>query len=136
MAADTVATGKCQCGAIRYEVSGDPAHSAICHCTDCRASSGAPMVGWALFQQDEVTIHGTPVAYQSSEKATRHFCGNCGTGLFYTNPAIFPGGIDIQTATLDDQAAFPPQVHIQMADAPPWAATANDLPKFDRFPGE
>ena len=131
-----MATGKCQCGAIRYEVSGEPAHSAICHCADCRASSGAPMVGWALFQQDAVSIEGTPVAYQSSQNATRHFCGTCGTGLFYTNPAIFPGDIDIQTATLDDQSVFPPQAHIQMAEAPPWMATVNELPKFDRFPGE
>ena len=39
--------GGCQCGAIRYEATGDPAYSALCHCKDCRASAGAPMVAWA-----------------------------------------------------------------------------------------
>ncbi|MEG8222113.1 GFA family protein [Sphingomonas sp. HH69] len=136
MAGDAKATGKCQCGAIRYEVRGVPAHVALCHCSDCRASSGAFVVGCALFPQDKVTIEGKPVAYQSSENAIRHFCGTCGTSLFYINSVVFPNGIDIQTATLDDQSAFPPQVHIQLADAPPWAATADTLPKFDRFPGE
>lgn len=129
-------TGRCQCGAIRYEATGDPAHSALCHCQDCRASTGAPMVGWALFPQDAVKIHGEPARYRSSEHATRHFCGTCGTGLFYTNPVVFPDGIDIQTATMDDHAAFPPQAHIQMAEAMPWMRTAHALPMFDRFPGE
>lgn len=127
-------TGKCQCGAIRYEAEGEPAHSAICHCSDCRASAGAPMVGWALFPQDKVTIHGDPVRYQSSEHATRHFCGTCGTGLFYTNPTIFPGAIDIQTSTLDDPAALPPEGQIQMAEAHPWIAKLSGLPTFDRYP--
>ena len=92
------------------------------------------MVGWALFPQDQVTISGEPVRYQSSENAVRHFCGVCGTGLFYTNAVIFPGSIDIQTATLDDPAALPPQAHIQMAEAARWMEQAHELPKFDRYP--
>ncbi|MCP1469804.1 hypothetical protein J3E64_001486 [Sphingobium sp. OAS761] len=92
------------------------------------------MVGWALFPQERVTIHGTPMQYGSSENATRHFCGTCGTGLFYTNPVIFPGAIDIQTATLDDANALPPQAHVQMAEAAPWMGSAHGLPKFDRYP--
>lgn len=127
-------TGRCQCGAIRYEASGDPAYSAICHCRDCRASAGAPMVGWALFPQAAVVVTGDPARYQSSKNATRHFCGVCGTGLFYTNPVAFPDAIDIQTATLDDPAAFPPQAQIQMADALPWMETAHGLAKYDRYP--
>ncbi len=129
-------SGRCQCGAITYEATGEPAYSAICHCTDCRASSGAPMVGWALFPEDAVTISGTAVQYRSSENATRHFCGTCGPGLFYTTPVVCPNAIDIQTATLNDASALPPQAHVQMADAAPWMASAHDLPKFDRYPEE
>ncbi|MET0371559.1 MAG: GFA family protein [Sphingobium sp.] len=127
-------TGRCQCGAISYEASGEPAYSAICHCSDCRRSAGAPMVGWALFPQDNVKVSGRPVQYPSSDNATRHFCGTCGTGLFYTNPVIFPGAIDIQTGTLDDAALLPPQSHVQMAEAAPWMATAHELPRFERYP--
>lgn len=127
-------SGQCQCGAIRYTVEGDPAYSALCHCGDCRASAGAPMVGWALFPEDKVIISGEPVSYRSSENAVRQFCGTCGTGLFYRNPVIFPGGIDIQTATLGDQNALPPQAHIQWAEAAPWAKAMQDLPRFDRYP--
>lgn len=127
-------TGRCQCGAIHYAAEGAPLYSAICHCADCRRSAGAPMVGWALFPHEQVMVSGAPVTYDSSENATRHFCGTCGTGLFYTNPAIFPGMIDIQTGTLDDPAALPPQIHVQMAEAAPWMEQAHSLPKFDRYP--
>lgn len=129
-----MANGSCQCGAITYEVLGDPVYSALCHCADCRKSAGAPMVGWALFPEDKVKIHGAPSRYQSSSNAVRHFCGTCGTGLFYTNPVIFPGMIDIQSATLDNQTIFPPAVHVQYVEAAPWMENCLSLPKFDRYP--
>lgn len=96
-------TGGCHCGAVRYEAAGDPVYSALCHCSDCRKSAGAPMVGWALFPKDKVSVTGEVASYASSEHATRQFCARCGTGLFYLNEMIFPGQIDIQTATLADR---------------------------------
>lgn len=129
-------SGGCQCGAIRYEVQGEPAYSALCHCSDCRKSAGAPMVGWALFPENMVTVTGEPVAYRSSDNVTREFCGTCGSGLFYRNAVVFPGMVDIQTGTLDDQAALPPAIHVQFAEAAPWMAAAHELPRFERYPQE
>lgn len=127
-------TGQCHCGAIRYTVEGEPAHAALCHCRDCTRSAGAQMVGWALFPRDKVEISGEPVVYKSSENGRRHFCGRCGTGLFYTSKAMFPGQIDVQMATLDDLDAYPATAHIQVADDPRWMAGAGDLPRFERYP--
>ncbi len=130
-----MASGGCQCGAIRYDVEGEAEHSALCYCTDCRKSSGAPMVGWALFARSGISIVGEPVVYASSADAQRHFCGTCGASLFYTNEAMFPGMIDITTGSLDDPDAYPPSAHIQWADAPHWMARIDGLPRFERFPG-
>lgn len=127
-------TGKCQCGAVSYSAEGAPAHSAACWCDDCRASAGATPVIWALFPQDAVAISGNPVSYESSPGTRRQFCGTCGTGLFFYNEAIFPGQVDIQAGTMNDRNAFPPQVHIQLADAPKWEAQVGDFPRFDRYP--
>lgn len=129
-----MATGRCQCGAIQFEVQGEPVYSALCHCSDCRRSAGAPMVGWALFPEEQVKVSGEPREYQSSENVTRQFCATCGTGLFYRNPAAFPGMVDIQTATLDDQSAFPPAIHVQWAEAAPWMGKVHEHPRFDRYP--
>jgi hypothetical protein len=112
----------------------DVVYHALCHCTDCRRASGAPLVAWALVARDAVTIEGEPKVYASSEHARRHFCGACGTSLFYTNETVFPGMIDVQTATLDDPDAIPMGVQIQVADRIGWMAHAHELPQFERYP--
>ena len=128
------ATGQCHCGAIRYSMTTAVQHHALCHCSDCRRHSGAPLVGWALVGNGEIDIQGTAKVYASSEHGRRHFCANCGTGLFYSNDAIFPGQIDVQTATLDNPDAIPAQAQIQTAERIGWMEKLNDLPAFERYP--
>jgi hypothetical protein len=93
-------TGGCHCGAISYEVEGEALTHALCHCTDCRRHAGAPMVGWTMYPLDAVKVtRGEPKVYQSSEHGRRHFCPNCGTGLFYMNGHVMPGIIDMMIRT-------------------------------------
>ena len=128
--------GGCHCGAIRYWVRGEPVHAALCHCGDCRRHSGAPMVCWTLFGNDDFAVtKGEARIYASSEHGRRHFCGDCGTSLFYTSEAVFPGQTDIQSGTLDDPAALPPQGQIQTAERIAWMTDLDRLPQFKRFPG-
>ncbi len=128
-------SGGCHCGAIRYEVNGDLIVHALCHCTDCRRHSGAPMVGWTMYPADAVKVtQGEPKVYASSEHGRRHFCANCGTGLFYVNDVNLPGIIDIQSGTYDDPGVVAPVAHIQIADRIGWMARVHELPVFERYP--
>ena len=128
-------TGGCRCGAIRYLAAGEPEHSTLCHCADCRRSAGAPVVGWAMFAEEALAIEGSPRTYESSPGTFRQFCATCGSGLFYRNAALFPGKVDVQTGTLDDANALPPVARIQVADAGAWWHDFAAMPTFDRFPG-
>ncbi len=92
------------------------------------------MVGWALFGKDEVAISGETRSYKSSGDVERHFCPACGTGLFYYSDTMFPGMVDIQSATLDDPDALAPAMRIQMADAPAWANEIAGMPSYERYP--
>jgi len=127
-------TGQCHCGAVRYQMKNATLHHALCHCSDCRRASGAPAVAWGLVAADDIEIVGAPTVYASSEHGRRHFCGACGTSLFYTNDQIFPGQIDVQTATLDDPDAVPLQAQIQLAEGVAWMQRLDALPAFDRYP--
>ena len=128
-------SGRCHCGSIRYTVSGEMKHNAVCHCKDCRRCAGALMVPWIAFAPDQLRVtSGAPKVYRSSEYAERHFCGDCGTGLFYYNEEMLPGIVDIQSVTLDNAEDFAPQAHIQVADSLPWEDDLASLPKFERFP--
>ena len=127
--------GGCHCGAVRYETSGEPITHALCHCSDCRGHAGAPMVGWAMFTDAQVSItKGAIKQYKSSEHGHREFCPDCGTGLFYKNAEMLPGIIDIQTGTLDDPNQLPARCHIQTAERISWMAETHKLPEFEGFP--
>lgn len=129
-------SGKCHCGAIRYEMTEEAVHQALCHCSDCRRHFGAPVVAWAMVPSDHVRIEGTPVAYASSDHGRRHFCGTCGTSLFYTNDSMLPGMTDVQVATLDEPERLPPTAEIQIAERIEWMTPIGGLPQFERFPGQ
>ena len=127
--------GGCHCGAVRYEVEGEALTHALCHCTDCRRHSGAPMVAWTMYPEAALRVtKGAVRVYVSSEHGRREFCAECGTGLFYRNAEVLPGIVDIQSATYDNPDAVPAQVQIQVADRIGWMAEAHALPSFDRYP--
>lgn len=129
-------SGHCLCGTIRYELSGTPNSVSICHCADCRRSSGAPMVCWAEFPEAQLRVtKGVPKTIHSSGATVRSFCGDCGSGLFYTNAEILPGVVEVQTGTLDDPDSLPPTLQIQTAERLRWMRHLDTLPAHERFPG-
>lgn len=128
-------TGRCHCGACVYAFDSEAIRASVCHCADCRRCAGAHGVAWLAVPSGAFRlVEGETAIYRSSPGTERHFCGACGTGLYYINEDVLPGIVDVQIATLDDPDAFPPGALIQLADAPAWVASLDTLPKFDRFP--
>ncbi len=127
--------GGCHCGAVRYRIDGDAMTHALCHCSDCRRSAGAPVVSWTMFPAAALqVVKGATKTYASSEHGRRQFCADCGTGLFYTNAQQLPGIVDVQSSTFDDPDVIPAEAHIQVAERIGWMAKAHELPQFERFP--
>ncbi len=76
--------GRCECGAVLFEVKDARPEVTVCHCGQCRRTSGHL---WAstvvadddlVFQSEEALVW-----YESSDFAKRGFCGRCGSSLFY-----------------------------------------------------
>ena len=129
--------GGCRCGAVRYRIDGEPAHHAVCHCRDCQRASGAPAIAWLAVPTAAFHLtKGVPVSYTSEAGSTRHFCGQCGTPLFFVNEANLPGIVDIQSVTLDAPDCHAPGVQIQTAERRSWMLELDTMPQFERFPGE
>lgn len=128
--------GQCHCGAVQFEIPDQAAYSTICHCSDCRRQSGAPILAWAMVPTNAVVIRGEPSVYQSSETGRRSFCGVCGTGLFFTNaPLEQMGMMQVRIAALNHPDAIAPKMQIQTVEQIGWMASAHELPSFGRFPG-
>ncbi len=126
--------GGCQCGSVRYRITGSPALSALCHCSMCRRANAAPAVAWAMYQESQVTfLAGTPTAYESSPGARRSFCPRCGTQICFTAEYI-PGLIDIAVGSLDDPGQVPPALHYWESMRLPWMHFSDQLPRYPGFP--
>jgi hypothetical protein len=127
-------SGGCQCGAIRYRISGEPVMAAVCHCTMCRRANAAPAVAWAMFRQPQVAfLKDQPATYPSSAEARRGFCPICGTQISFTAD-FTPGLIDITIGSLDRPERLPPTLHYWNSERLPWLHIADELPKLPEFP--
>jgi hypothetical protein len=124
------ATGGCFCGAVRFEVEGEPTHETFCHCTICRRTSGASPVAWVTFPADGFSYtRGEPRTFRSSDHGHRSFCGDCGSPLAFRSDR-FPGEIDLATCVLDDPAPLAPRDHTQAAFGLSFSSPRDGLPVF------
>lgn len=121
-------TGSCLCGSVRYSVAAEPLGTSLCHCEDCRKSSGAPVVAWTFFPAGTIRFDG-PVRTVRFAARERTFCPACGSPLMFFDPAI-PEQFEVTTCTLDRAADIQLCDHNWTTDRLPWFDTADDLPRF------
>jgi hypothetical protein len=57
-AAESVVSGECNCGAVKYSMRGKPLNVLICHCQDCREAHGSPMSTVFVAKADQITLDG------------------------------------------------------------------------------
>lgn len=126
--------GGCQCGTVRYALTGAPVLTAICHCSMCRRANAAPAVAWAMYTLEQVSFtNRAPSEYASSAQARRGFCPRCGTQICFTAEYI-PGLIDITIGSLDDPEQLEPAFHYWYARHLSWVRIDDGLPKHPEFP--
>lgn len=127
---DPPAVGGCLCGAIRYAVEGEVEETAYCHCRTCQRQSGAPVVAWfAIAPAHFQYTKGAPKKYRASTRASREFCGDCGTYLLFREDDQ-TASLGLNTATLDEPSCVPPKFHIWCQSRIAWFETKDDFPRF------
>jgi hypothetical protein len=80
------AEGGCQCGDVRYTISGDPVFLTVCHCNECKRQSGAAFGMSLRMRREHVMLtRGQPKRWTRIADSERPvicvFCGSCGTRL-------------------------------------------------------
>jgi hypothetical protein len=131
-------TGGCLCGTVRYESSGEPVFSLLCHCRDCQRQNGGAYT--AAIRVPAAGFHitkGEPKLYintaDSGNQVTRAFCPECGSPL-YLQVSTRPDLVGIRVGTLDDPSWFRPEADIFVKSAQPWDHMNPDIPKYDAYP--
>jgi hypothetical protein len=122
------ATGGCLCGAVRYEVRGPLRDVVVCHCSQCRRTSGHFGAFAATRSEDLVLIKAEALRwYRSSESARRGFCGVCGSNLFWEPDS--GGRVSIGAGTLDLPTGLATAAHVFVEDAGDYYTIADGLPQ-------
>ncbi|MFO1254810.1 MAG: GFA family protein [Sphingomonadaceae bacterium] len=130
--------GGCLCGAVRYDMAGEPATQIVCHCTHCQKQAGSAFSEIVGVPEAALTVtSGTPRSYhdqgESGGTVERQFCATCGSPLF-TKASAAPGMVWIKVGTFDDPAWFDPAAHIWTKSKQPWVETGA-APCFATNPG-
>jgi hypothetical protein len=120
----TTSSGKCLCGAVKFDAELVSNDFSACHCGMCVRWSG----GSAYFAAPtkSVTFQGEENIgrYVSSDWAERGFCKTCGTNLFYfLKPR---GAYMMSVGTFDDTSSFAMKREIFIDRKPPGYAFAGD----------
>lgn len=124
-------TGSCRCGAVRATASAEPFWRSYCHCRDCRKQTGAPMMSFVGFRNEELAWSGSPQIWRSG-RVERSFCGACGSQIGYRDDNL-PGETYLYLGFMDAPENHPPTLHAFEARRLPFLHLADDLPRFPGF---
>lgn len=131
-------TGRCLCGAVRFEVRGPLRDVLTCHCVECRRWAGGPWSATAARREDLALLDESSLRWvaspESDSHARRGFCAECGSSLFWDAPAA--RSVSISAGCLDEPTGLVVRAHVYVSDVPDWYALPDDgLPRHARLSG-
>jgi hypothetical protein len=129
-------TGRCLCGAVRFEIDGDLGPIAFCHCVECRRASGSAFAANANVAKSAHRFSSGAAAiveYESSPDKFRAFCGRCGSPL-YSRTNADPEALRIRLGTLDQDPGGRPRLHVWTSEKAAWFEIADELPQIPSIP--
>jgi hypothetical protein len=126
--------GSCFCGAVKIEVSGEPAAMGYCHCGDCRHWSAGPVNAFTLWPPGQVKVVAGAdriATYNKTERSARKWCKSCGGHIMTDHPGM--GLVDVYAALLPD-LEFKPALHVFYSETV--LPIKDGLPKMSDVPAE
>lgn len=130
---DQTRTGGCQCGAIRYTLTGKAKRLNLCYCRDCQMQSGSAfgmslVIDPACFQLQRGALKTFQAIADSGRPKTCAFCPDCGVRIYNATSAL----MSIKAGTLDDRSGLQPDAQHWTSRKQPWLALSDDIPNFEQ----
>jgi hypothetical protein len=130
--------GRCLCGGVRFELTGEPVAVRFCHCASCKKLSGGGGTANARVRPTAIRVlAGDELlrSYQPEEGSSKTFCSRCGSNLF-------GGGwpeaeqVSVRLTALEPPVDWKPQAHNFVQSLAPWETLPDDgLERYDTRPG-
>lgn len=135
-------TGGCQCGRVRYEVSGPPGTIPgtiyVCHCRECRRQSASAFgISVTVRSADLHLTQGAPKVWSRPADSGRtvhcHFCPDCGSRLWHGDLAR-EAEVSVKGGSLDQPVDLGQAVHIWVSRKLPGVAIPAGAATFEEEP--
>ncbi len=129
--------GGCACGAVRYQVRGQPGVVTVCHCTFCQRRLASAFAVLASFAEDavEVTQGELSECEHHSDVSGRwlkmSFCPRCGTTVSHVSQ-LRPGMRTVAAGTFDEHDWYAVQRHIWVQSKLPWVVIPDGVARFEQ----
>jgi hypothetical protein len=118
---------------VRYSVADEFLYAANCHCSQCRASTGAAFKPFAGIEREklEITDGAENLLVVGEADANHTRCASCGSLLY----SVVREGryVHVALGSLVDAPAIRPTQHIFVGSKAAWFTITDDLPQFDEY---
>ena len=122
--------GRCFCGTVEYTVPDQFLYAMICHCSNCRRTTGSAFKPFAGIERDKLTVTRgeDQLLIYGGEKNHNAHCKLCGSLLY----SVVRAGayVHVTLGTLVDDPGIRPSRHIFVGSKAPWFTITDDLPQF------
>lgn len=129
-------TGRCACGAVTLEITGDPLGVRQCWCRQCQQIAAGGPTHNAIFKSEDVAISGKLAQSgwhaASGNTLSFYFCPACGTQVYGQSSARMHLKT-LRLGAIDEPHGLRPLMAIWTDDAPAWAWID---PALERWPGQ
>lgn len=131
-------TGRCLCGAVSFELTGDLIATAVCHCDHCQRQSGGAFSVNLVAHESQLTLSGELTTYGDTGDdggdtvyVRRRFCGRCGSPIV-SELALSEGIVAVKAGALDDRSDVRPMAEVWCVDRQPWVELTGMAVSLDR----
>ena len=131
----TSRTASCRCGQLRVTVTGDPVRVSVCHCLNCKKRTGSAFAVQARWPSAQVQIEGSSKTFvkvaDSGNRATFHFCPECGSDVYYEIDSKFDDKfndlIAVPLGVFDDPFFLTPAFSVWESRKHDWVEIVGDV---------
>ena len=129
--------GRCLCGDVSYEITGNLGIFQYCHCSRCRKFTGSAHASNLFVSPDQFAwLEGESRVTSYLPEDTKYFatafCQRCGSSL----PWLSKSGkaVIVPAGTLDKHPGIEPSQNIFCASKAQWYIQTAQLPEYDEMP--
>jgi hypothetical protein len=123
-------SGRCSCGAVRYEVADEFRYAANCHCSNCRRATGSAFKPFGGIEREKLALlaNAADCLLVGEPDGTHDVrCRACGSLLY---SVVRDGAwVHVALGSLTDSPTLRPTQHIFVGSKAPWFTITDELPQ-------